>query len=206
VLQELSLTNHGIILDDIPSELFSKIKEEVEFVETSNKPMISGLTAKGVPKHYFMNQGYQKEFLEYIMHLKDVYLNIYPDYLSEFKIMTHNVPFSCGNPWFNIQKRTEFIPIHTHDGVISYSAWIKIPYDVEEETKDEKYTSCFQFNYTTITGSKRSRLIKIDKSFEGKIMMFPSDLLHRVYPFYGVNDSRISLSGNILFDTEKYKI
>jgi len=206
MLQEISLINHGIILDDIPSELFSKIKEESKFVETNNKSMISGLTAKGVSKHYFMNQEYKKEFLEFIMHMKDVYLNIYPDYLADFKLLTHAVPFSCGNPWFNIQKRTEFIPIHIHEGVISYSAWIKIPYDVEEETKDEKYTSCFEFSYTSITGSKCSRLIKIDKSFEGKIMMFPSDLAHRVYPFYSVDDSRISMSGNILFDTEKSKI
>ena len=206
MLQELVLKNSGIILDDIPSELFSKIKEEAQFLETRNEPAISGITAKGVSKHYFMNQDYRKDFLEYIMHLKDVYLNIYPDYLSEIKIMTHDVPFSCGNPWFNIQKRAEFIPLHTHDGVISYSAWIKIPYDIEEETKDEKYTSCFEFNYSTIMGTSRSRFIKIDKSFEGKIMMFPSSLVHCVYPFYSVNDSRISMSGNILFDTEKSKI
>ena len=96
--------------------------------------------------------------------------------------------------------------MHNHDGLISYSAWIKIPYDVNEEIKDGKYASCFQFNYTTITGNTFTEIIKVDKSFEGKIMMFPSTLPHCVYPFYTTDDVRISMSGNVLFDTEKSKI
>jgi hypothetical protein len=206
MLQELVLKNCGIILDDIPSELFSKIKEEAKYLEEQNQKMISGLTGNGVAKHFFMNQTYQKEFLSYIIGLKNVYLNIYPDYMLAFKSLSHNVPFVCGTPWFNIQKKGEFIPMHNHDGLLSYSAWIKIPYDAEEETKNGKYASCFQFNYSTITGNTFTEIIKIDKSFEGKIMIFPSALPHCVYPFYTSNDTRISMSGNVLFDTEKSKI
>jgi hypothetical protein len=206
MIKELNLSNSGVILDDIPNDIFNNIKEEATYLEEQNQKMISGLTGNGVAKHFFMNQTYQKEFLSYIIDLKNVYLNIYPDYLSSFKSLSHSVPFICGTPWFNIQKKGEFIPMHNHDGLLSYSAWIKIPYDVEEETKDGKYASCFQFNYSTITGNTFTEIIKIDKSFEGKIMIFPSALPHCVYPFYTVDDTRISMSGNVLFDTEKSKI
>jgi hypothetical protein len=206
MIKELNLSNSGVILDDIPDSLFNNIKEEANYLEEQNQKMISGLSGNGVANHFFMNQTYQQEFLSYIIDLKNVYLNIYPDYLSTFKSLSHSVPFVCGSPWFNIQKKGEFIPMHNHDGLLSYSAWIKIPYDAEEETKDGKYASCFQFNYSTITGNTFTEIIKIDKSFEGKIMMFPSTLPHCVYPFYTSNDTRISMSGNVLFDTEKSKI
>jgi hypothetical protein len=206
MIKELNLSNSGVILDDIPNDIFNNIKAEANYLEEQNQKMISGLTGNGVAKHFFMNQTYQKEFLSYIIDLKNVYLNIYPDYLSSFKSLSHSVPFVCGTPWFNIQKKGEFIPMHNHDGLLSYSAWIKIPYDAEEETKDGKYASCFQFNYSTITGNTFTEIIKIDKSFEGKIMIFPSTLPHCVYPFYTSDDTRISMSGNVLFDTEKSKI
>jgi hypothetical protein len=206
MIKELNLSNSGVILDDIPNDIFNNIKAEANFLEEQNQKMISGLTGNGVANHFFMNQTYQQEFLSYITELKNVYLNIYPEYLLTFKSLSHSVAFACGNPWFNIQKKGEFVPMHNHDGLLSYSAWIKIPYDAEEETKDGKYASCFQFNYSTITGSTFTEIIKIDKSFEGKIMMFPSTLTHCVYPFYTVDDTRISMSGNVLFDTEKSKI
>ena len=34
----------------------------------------------------------------------------------------------------------------------------------------------------------------------GKIIFFPSKLNHCVYPFYTSDDTRISISGNILFE------
>lgn len=206
MIQELVLSNSGVIIDKIPTELYAKLKCEALDLEKNNKTMTSGLTGTGVAKHFFMQQTHQPEFMEYILRLKDIYLNTYQDYLSTYKSLSHSVPFATGNPWFNLQKRGEFVPNHTHDGVLSYSAWFKIPYDVEEETKDGVYASCFQFNYSTITGNLFSEIIKIDKSFEGKIMMFPSSLSHCVYPFHTVDDVRISMSGNILLDTSRSKI
>jgi hypothetical protein len=206
MIQELVLSNSGVIIDKIPTHLYTKLKNEALNLEKNNKVMTSGLTGTGVAKHFFMELTHQPEFIEYIMQLKDMYLNIYQDHLSTYKSLSHSVSFVAGNPWFNIQKRGEFVPNHTHDGILSYSAWFKIPYDVEEETKDGMYASCFQFNYTSITGNPFSEVIKIDKSFEGKIMMFPASLSHCVYPFHTVDDTRISMSGNVLFDTEKSKI
>ena len=38
---------------------------------------------------------------------------------------------------------------------------------------------------------------KLGKEYEGKMLFFPSKLLHQVYPFYNCDEDRISISGNI---------
>ena len=39
----------------------------------------------------------------------------------------------------NLQKKYEYLPNHHHDGVLSYTVWIKIPYELEEEKNRENY-------------------------------------------------------------------
>lgn len=205
-MESFNLPNFGCLIDDIPSDIFNELVTESKLLEERNSTMVSGLTGNGVAKHYYMDDKILKVFLDYVLKLKDVYLNKFPDYLSTFRFCSDDVPFVCDKPWFNIQNKHEFIPNHIHDGVLSYSAWIKIPYDVNKEIENGKYASCFEFTYSSIIGSTLSKIIKIDKSYEGKIMMFPSALLHTVYPFYKCDDCRISLSGNILLDTLNAKL
>ena len=38
---------------------------------------------------------------------------------------------------------------------------------------------------------------------EGTILFFPSQLQHTVYPFYNCEEDRISISGNIGFNTNQ---
>lgn len=207
IIENKSFPNFGYLFDDIPRDLFKKIQKESFNLEESNNKMTSGLSGTGVAKHFYMNDDCKKEFLQYVLVLKDIYLNTYKDYLTMFRSFSDGVPFVCDNPWFNIQKKYEFIPNHTHDGVLSYTAWIKIPYEIEAEISNGgSHAACFEFTYVGSTGSILSEIIKVDKNYEGKIMMFPSALTHCVYPFYKSTDSRISLAGNILFDTVQSKI
>ena len=43
-------------------------------------------------------------------------------------------------------------------------------------------------------------LLAVDKTFEGKMLMFDASQMHYVSPFYTSNDYRITVSGNILLD------
>ena len=43
--------------------------------------------------------------------------------------------------------------------------------------------------------------LPVDKSFEGKMLMFSANQLHEVYPFYTSDDLRVTVSGNF-----KYKV
>jgi len=54
-------------------------------------------------------------------------------------------------PWFNFQKKGQFLPQHTHDGLYSFSLWLQIPYEYEEEKVTNKWNGdmlmCFEFTY-----------------------------------------------------------
>ena len=51
----------------------------------------------------------------------------------------------------------------------------------------------------TLPGFSVPVLIDVDKSFEGKMLVFPSKLQHLVYPFYTSDEHRITVSGNVNF-------
>lgn len=115
--------------------------------------------------------------------------------------------FQILNSWINFQKKTEYNPIHYHtSGDLVFVIWIQIPYELEEERKRSSSVnsngslsaSCFQFANINnpYTNTMRS-IIEIDKTYEGKMIVFHSRLEHTVYPFFTSDDYRISMSGNI---------
>jgi hypothetical protein len=205
-MQEVEFVNWGCIIQDIPKDLFEVLRKESENLESRNNLMTSGLTGSGVTKHYYMNEETKPQFFNFIQSLQNDYLSRYPNYLKEFRMLSHDCAFRFGNPWYNVQQKGEFIPNHVHDGLLSYSAWIKIPYDLDQERKTGDHASCFEFRHTTILGTSGEAILPISKDWEGKIAMFPSALQHCVYPFQTVDDTRISLSGNIVLDTENSRI
>tara|TARA_B100000427_G_C15477934_1_gene581583 strand:+ start:802 stop:1467 length:666 start_codon:yes stop_codon:yes gene_type:complete len=104
--------------------------------------------------------------------------------------------------WVNYQKQYEFNPSHNHTGVYSFVIWLKIPYEWEEQNKDNiansKVKGAFTFQYINILGEMVSTSYKLGKKYEGTMLFFPSGLHHSVYPFYNCEEDRISVSGNIL--------
>ena len=44
---------------------------------------------------------------------------------------------------------------------------------------------------------------QLDKTQEGSMLFFPAKLKHIVYPFYNCDKERISISGNIRFNTSE---
>ena len=104
--------------------------------------------------------------------------------------------------WVNYQKQYEFNPPHNHDGVYSFVIWLKIPYDVQEQNKNNasnlKLKGAFSFLYLDMFGVSSSSVYALSKKYEGTMLFFPSKLYHMVYPFYNCEEDRISVSGNIL--------
>jgi hypothetical protein len=202
-----SLPNFGILEDKLPTDLYNKLYDECLTARKNNSVMISDLTSSGVPDHFYIEKNII-ELNNYVYQLISKYNNVF-NYLSSFKLLSKDLYLGMGKPWINFQKKHEFLPNHTHDGVLSYSIWIKIPYNEKEEknykrvnTDKEKFYS-FQFSYTNILGAICQQNYEITKKTEGTILMFPSKLTHCVYPFYTSDDDRISISGNVNFDTNK---
>jgi hypothetical protein len=111
--------------------------------------------------------------------------------------------------WVNFQKKYEFNPLHVHTGSdLSFVIWINIPYNLDLEKNHPSViktngfihsTTAFSFVYPDpyIRGGVNLKYIQIDKSYEGKMILFPSSLQHQVYPFFTSDEYRISIAGNI---------
>ena len=111
--------------------------------------------------------------------------------------------------WVNFQKKYEFNPPHDHSGVVSFVIFVQIPYDLKDEelcypnisrsAKNRNHTSKFTFLNPGSCGGFIVDPLDVDKSFEGKMLMFSSKQMHEVYPFYTSDDYRITVSGNMKF-------
>jgi hypothetical protein len=196
--------NFGFITASLPTDLYNLLLLECKNAKKKNTEMISGLSGAGVPKHYYLkDKNIIKNLNNFLFFMKDQYDKIYPG-LYDIRAFTKPLPYSSEDPWINFQNKGEFIPNHIHNGIYSYTIWIKIPYESENELKNGgQHASCFEFNYLDILGNRKDHILKLGKKDEGKIIFFPSKLTHIVYPYYTTNNVRISISGNILFDTQK---
>jgi hypothetical protein len=142
--------------------------------------------------NFFINKGLENKTLNY--------------YINQISILTKNVPFVIDKLWCNFMKKHEFNPLHKHSGVLSFIVFLKIPYDLEDEDKvyidveeDTRKTSRLEFvNYNNTFGLT-PRVLDVDKSFENKLLIFPANYHHQVYPFYTSNEERITVSGNVKF-------
>lgn len=180
------LPNTGLMFKNLPDELFAHIKREVALPDLA--PVISGMTDIGVPKHYAFNN--PKPVVDYVLSAVGEFLaNCRDIFYYQFKSdgISQNAKLSADRPWINFQKKNEWIPPHDHTGFVSYSIWVNIP-------EDNK----FEILYSTITGQMIRHLIPVTKQSEGTIIFFPSKLIHSVHPFYNSDETRISVSGNIM--------
>ena len=119
--------------------------------------------------------------------------------------MKEGETFNLESLWVNFQKQNEFNPPHDHAGVYSFVIWMQIPTSYEEQRKlpicaesnADTHISNFAFSYTNTLGRVSTFAYNMEKEAEGYMVMFPSCLLHQVFPFYNDDGERISISGNI---------
>jgi hypothetical protein len=182
-------------------KLLKKEFNNIKNNKNKRKRHITDLTGNGVTFHYELSDKVEKIFINEVSSLIKKYAEE-TNYVKSMCFLTKDVPLSLDKPWMNLQKKYEFIPNHVHDGVLSYSCWVNVPYDLDKELKNNErldYASLFQFSYSNILGAYANKTLPIDKTWEGKIIIFPAGLTHCVYPFYTSNDYRVSVSGNASF-------
>ena len=113
--------------------------------------------------------------------------------------------------WVNYQYKHEFNPLHNHSGVFSFVIWLKVPTDWRDQYKlphlkgaSIPQASDFQIIYHDIHGGIKHYTYYMSDSSVGRMLFFPSTLNHLVYPFYESDEERVSISGNISFNSEIY--
>ena len=116
-------------------------------------------------------------------------------------ILSEDRPLKISVMWVNFQKKYEFNPPHNHGGLFSFIIFVKIPYKLENEMNVASKLYFQTQAPTHLHGSGITTThLNVDESFEGKILIFPSQLIHGVHPFYTSDGYRITISGNLVFD------
>ena len=178
--------------------VWERVKEKESYYK-SNKPLLAGDIHESKlledPDDWFFNN--------VLLKCCGAYSDLYRNMGNTIPIPEGNYSYYMREWWVNYQKQTEFNPPHTHTGVYSFVIWLKIPTEHEEQNKDNisnmKLRSSFQFNYTDILGKISQYSYDLNKSWEGIMLFFPSQLQHQVFPFYNCDEDRITVSGNIIF-------
>jgi hypothetical protein len=102
------------------------------------------------------------------------------------------------NMWANYQRAGDFNPIHVHTEQLSFVIYTSIPKEIQQENVISNTQAHGQI-YFTFGEQKSFTPNSINYTpTERKILMFPADLRHYVWPFFS-NVERISVSGNIRF-------
>jgi hypothetical protein len=188
------LPNQNFILVNAPEQVMSEIKEQVNGILSGTKPaMLFNKRLAGQIKGEFG--------LEFSDASKQLIEFLGAEYIKKNKMVIEQ-PVKFQEAWMNLQVKHEYNPLHDHSGVLSWVIWVNIPYDLEEELKtfpDAKNqdASMFSFVYTNVLGEISTFNLRIDKSWEGRMVIFPAKMKHMVAPFYTSDGIRISVAGNL---------
>jgi hypothetical protein len=197
------LPNIGLTNGKIPPNIYQALNQEIVDIHTNDKDILkmNHSLAGQITKEYQITKSRQllDPYLEEMGRAYQKEWNYYP------KENPNNNKLKVESVWVNMQKKLEVNPLHNHDGTLSFVAWLYVPFKLEDERNMEncknsrtvELASTFQFVYTTALGTIANCPMFVESGWEGKIIMFPSKLLHMVYPFQTSDDYRISIAGNL---------
>lgn len=211
------LPNIGVHIDELNPFVFQQLKkdclegkEKVEKHFNNRTGDILQMFHQDMPKDIFFHEptkskkGLEAEVLQRCHKL----CLQYPEYMD--RLSYYSKMFDDGTPdfelfverfWINYQRPGEFIPLHQHSGIFSFVVWVSLP-EITVSNNNQNYDlrkgyqGQFEFAYTDMLGQVKTIRMSGDKSWEGKICVFPAGLHHQVYPHYE-DDLRITVSGNI---------
>ena len=197
------LPNIGLTQGAISREIYQALNKEIVDIHTNDQGIekMNPALAGQITKEYKITKSRQllDPFLEEMGRAYQKKWNYYP------KENPNNNKLTVESVWVNMQKKLEVNPLHNHDGTLSFVAWLHVPFKLEDERNMEncknsrtvELASTFQFVYTTALGTISNCPMFVESGWEAKIVMFPSRLLHIVYPFQTSDDYRISIAGNL---------
>ena len=194
----------NVILYDIDESKLSPLRQEIQDVlsNPNNYNKANTHLAGNLEREYHLSEDMRN-------HLNDILMECIPeyaenDYFTSVDYCDKDYPIRLTDAWVNFQQKYEFNPVHRHTGLLSFVLWLQVPYTIEEETNgphcvNSNYAAAGQFEiiYNTNCGEIVTTKLPVDKTYEGKLLLFPSHMNHCVYPFYTSDEYRISVSGNI---------
>ena len=196
------LPNIGLTNGTLPPDIYQTLNQEIVDIhnDDSNTMKMNDALAGQITKEYQITKSLPllNPFLE---EMARQYQNHWDYYPKE----NQNKDLKVDSVWVNMQQKLEINPLHNHEGELSFVAWLNVPFKLEDERNMEnckrsrtvELSATFQFVYNTVLGTISNCPMFVEKGWEGRIIMFPSKLLHMVYPFQTSDDYRISIAGNL---------
>ena len=194
--------------DDVPEEIINFLKQaDIKKDEIEYNSHLAGHI-----KQEFEYKNWPDILEKYLIY-KIENNSVLKNHSSKVNILDKNLPYYLEKLWCNFQKKYEYNPFHYHSGIFSFIFFLKIPYEFETEMnyfplssfrkkgKGENTNSKLCFFGLDHFGKITDFSLSVDKSFENKMIIFPAELHHLVYPFYTSDDYRITVSGNIKLKT-----
>lgn len=191
--------NDGFLEGTLTEEQMSPIKKYVETFDFKNALSANYSLIGNIEQEYDIG-----ELNKYIEELVLPYAySYYKQFRADDLKPEKEEKLKLDYAWLNFQKKHEFNPVHMHNGKISFVIYIKIPYNIQDEMNhpsckqsSKPLAGAFEFTYINSLGMISSHSIPADRRYENKILVFPAQMSHSVYPFYTSDEYRITLAGN----------
>ena len=192
----------GYLKVSLPQDIVDELRLKAEAAK-ENENHHNNELAGNIKEEYSIDiSSFYTRFDLLLYDMCDAYQQNFNYMENQYRSLNKPLPHELNQMWVNYQKKYEFNPPHNHSGVFSFVIWLQIPYNLEEEIKEEHRRDASLFNFIF---SHQDRLsterLHVDKSWEGYMILFPSQQFHYVNPFYTSDDYRISISGNISLDS-----
>ena len=193
----------------LPTSIFDELKLRISQVDRTNKNLKWNMHLAGnIRDEYVLDPNFPDlyKFLDdFIFEKQDL-----REYVFRQKIKAVPkqalVSLYLNNLWVNFMKKHEFNPVHKHFGVFSFVIFVKIPFLLKDQAEispgkesNANSVGALDFIHMGLDNDVRSTTKHVDKTYEGAGYIFPANLCHTVYPFYEIEDERITVSGNLFF-------
>lgn len=216
-MQVIDLPNIGIVATDVGPAVMEAVGKEISKIQsdfskaTPNNKSLVGNILQEYTLYDCRDTVFEKARELALLHQK-TYGQHYNVGMVQNNQSTQTklaASLKLGGLWVNFMKKGEFNPIHNHTGMYSFVLWYKVPYfaNIEDTASPGRRASSnrsgkFEFTFTNILGNISGSVIDVDKTWEGRMILFPALLNHQVYPFYSSDDYRISVAGNLFLDAK----
>ena len=205
-IKALTFPNYGTLETHLSEEYISnfyKLIEEAKEKPNSMNNSLAGNISSSIELN--MKSKFATNFVNTVIP------NMVTSYLKQYgfpiKHITKHTQHTINleELWVNFQRKHEFNPIHDHNGMLSFVIWLSIPTSSKNQNElpfaknsgSKGLVSNFSFVYTDILGNIKQHVYQMEKDIEGYMVMFPSRLMHQVFPFYESDKERITISGNV---------
>ena len=159
---------------------------------------LAGVTREAYSYEKYWGNWFAPKFSPYL----DAYIRGVNDYCkNSFQWKKQPLNVNIPSLWINYQRGYEYLPLHNHDGDVSFVIYLQVPDEIKkenEEMKIESFPGMISFEYGVelpFTNNSFRQLPNV-----GDCFIFPAWLTHHVYSFKA-DVERISVSGNIEFES-----